>query len=448
MSTVSLPGPFSLSRQRLFLLGLLAVFVGLSVQYSVKALSGDSKSAFLRWREQILHMDGGEDIYLQYNYPNPPIMALILSPLAHLPALVGALSWFYLKVALTLLAMHWVFLLIEPTDRPFPPWAKALTVLLSLRPITGDLLHGNVNLFILFLVIAAIYAFHCRHDLTTGVLVGLAIACKVTPALFIPYFLWKRAWGALIGCFVGLALFLWMVPSCFLGWEDNAHKLRSWTDNMIIPFVVKGQVTSEHPNQSLPGVVYRLATHSPSFSTYVKDSAQQDVYTPVDYHNVLDLDPWLVRWLLKGCMILFAALVVWSCRTPTAARQGWRLAAEFSIVLLGMLLFSERTWKHHCVTLLLPFAVLCYYLAACRPSRALRSYLIGTLAAVALLMASTSTSLPGWRDSAKLAQVYGAYAWACLLLLAALVALLRRRDGDERTPNPAAVTEHLRISPA
>ena len=25
-----------------------------------------------------------------------------------------------------------------------------------------------------------------------------------------------------------------------------------------------------------------------------------------------------------------------------------------------MLLFSERTWKHHCVTLMLPFAVLSY----------------------------------------------------------------------------------------
>ena len=44
--------------------------------------------------------------------------------------------------------------------------------------------------------------------------------------------------------------------------------------------------------------------------------------------------------------------------------QAWRLAAEFSLVIIGMLLFSERTWKHHCVTLLLPFAVLAYYLAS------------------------------------------------------------------------------------
>src|SRR5438876_10301938 len=94
-----------------------------------------------------------------------------------------------------------------------------------------------------------------------------------------------------------------------------------------------------------------------------------------------------------------------------------------------MLLFSERTWKHHCVTLVLPFAVIAYYLAACRPGPRLRGYLIGSLVAVTLLMASTSTSLLQPLDyAAKLAQVYGAYVWANLVLVAAIVVLLRRPE--------------------
>jgi hypothetical protein len=137
----------------------------------------------------------------------------------------------------------------------------------------------------------------------------------------------------------------------------------------------------------------------------------------------LDLDPEQARWIVKGCMALFAAVVVWACRTPTAPRWGWRLAAEFGLVVLGMLLFSERTWKHHCVTLLLPFAVISYYLAACRPGAVLRGYLVGTLAAAVLLMTSTSTSLVA---DAKLAQVYGAYVGAYLVLAAAMVVLLKR----------------------
>src|SRR5262249_35495776 len=186
-----------------------------------------------------------------------------------------------------------------------------------------------------------------------------------------------------------------------------------------------GQVTTDHNNQSLPGLVHRLLTHSPSFSTYVND-----VYTPTEWHNLVDLDPALARLVVKGCMGLFALLVVWTCRTPTSPRQGWRLAAEFSLVVLGMLLFSERTWKHHCVTLLLPFAVIVYHLAACRPPRGLRWYLVGSLAAVVLLMSSTSTGLvDSLERAAKLAQAYGAYVWAYAILAAALIVLLRRRDG-------------------
>jgi hypothetical protein len=94
-----------------------------------------------------------------------------------------------------------------------------------------------------------------------------------------------------------------------------------------------------------------------------------------------------------------------------------------------MLLFSERTWKQHCVTLILPFAVLTYYLATSRMTPRLRAYLVATLALVALLMATTSTGLLVW-SAAKAAQVYGAYVW-CYLLLALALGMLLVRPGDK-----------------
>ncbi len=422
MTSASIPRPFAPSRQQGFILVLLLLFVGLSVQYSFKAFGSHSegRSAILRWRQQILQLQEGQDVYRIHNYPNAPIMPLLLSPLAALPPVLGALLWFYLKVGMALVSIFWVCRLVEDRGRPFPAWAKGLTILLALRPIMGDLSHGNINLFILFLVVACLTAFRRRHDLLAGLLLGLSITCKVTPALFIPYFLWKRSWGVLAGCAAGLGLFFWVVPGLFLGMGHNADLVVSWYEVMIKPFVVDGVVTTEHINQSLPGLVYRLLTHSPSFVTYVNDQL-----VPVAYHNVLDLDPAAARWIVKGCMALFAGLVVWSCRTPTTHRQGWRLGAEFSLVVLGMLLFSERTWKHHCVTLVLPFAVISYYLGACSPRPALRAYLIGTLAVVMLVMATTSTSLLA---DAKVAQVYGPYVGAYLLLVAALVVLLRQKE--------------------
>jgi hypothetical protein len=416
--------------QRWFILGLLLLFVALSVRYSFKVLA--NRSAFVRWQPQVQEMGHGVDIAQRHNYPNPPVMAVLLEPLARLPPLAAALTWFYLKVGLTLLALRWVFEIVEDPQRPFPPWARAAAVLLSLKPILDDLNHGNVNLFILFLVVAFLAAFRRRRDLLAGVVLGLAVACKVTPALFIPYLLWKRAWRALAGTAVGLALFLYpgVVPALRLGPEANRQQLASWYLVMVHPFVVEGQVWSEHNNQSIPGLVARLATHRPSFAVWV-----ENVYTPTRYDNFLDLSDTQARWLVKGLMAVFALVFIWSCRTPTTPRHGWRLAAEFSLVVLGMLLFSERTWKHHCVTLALPFAVLCYYVARCRPPPAVRGYLGATLAGAFLLMAVTGLGAARRETSlGKQAELYGAYVVVCLLLAASLVVLLR----TPRKSSPAA----------
>jgi hypothetical protein len=421
------------SSRNFFIAAVLLLFLGESVYYTQKVLA--HRGAFTRWQEQILAIEEGVDINARFNYPNPPIMAILLFPLAKLPAAPAALAWFYLKVVMTLLSLRWVFQLVAQPGRPFPAWACALTLILSLRPILGDLQHGNVNLFILFLIVASLAALQRRRDFLAGTTLALAIACKVTPALFIPYLAWKRAWKALAGVGVGLILFLWpgVVPGVVLGFEQNQQQLTSWYREMVYPFVVEGKVTSDHPNQSLPGLVARMLTHQPSFSTY----DEQGRYTPTEYDNVLSLEPMQARRIVQGCMLLFALMVVVCCRTPLSDRQGWRLGAEFALVVVGMLLFSERTWKHHCVTLILPFAVLCYYLAACRPRPFVAGGLTAVLALAFALMGTTSTNLDD-RSAAKYAQVYGAYVWVDLLLVVALATLLRRNEDRGATTRESA----------
>jgi hypothetical protein len=431
---------------RQLLLILIGYFVLLSVYYAFKASQHEGATAILRWQKQLVALQHGEDIFEETAYPNPPIMALILTPVVcgptdlGLPVLVSGLLWFYLKVGMTLLCLRWVFGLIETPGQPFPLWAKVLTVILSLRSISGDLLHGNVNLFILFLVIGGLAALQKGRDFQAGLLIALAASCKVTPALFFPYLVWKRAWRSLAGCVAGIALFFWpgVVPALSLGWDKNLQCVASWSNQMVRPFVVEGFVTSEHNNQSLPGLVYRLLTHSPSFVTYIDNQ-----WTPERYHNVLSLSQEAARWLVKLAMGLFALLVVWTCRTPRGffdqrPSVNPRLAAEYSLILLGMLLFSERTWKHHCVTLLLPFAVLSYYLAAWQAQALRRNVLIGALAVAMLLMSTTSISLLG-RESGKLAQVYGAYVIAFLVLAGALATILRQAGPASRAGLTAPV---------
>jgi alpha-1,2-mannosyltransferase len=416
-----------------FVAALMLVFVLASVQYSFKALRDSqlgtpTRSAILRWRPQLRELSEGTDIYRAHNYPNPPVMGLLLMPLAELKPLATGLTWFYLKVGLTFAALLWTFRLVESPDRPFPVWAKALAVLLSLRPILGDLSHGNVNLFILFLVVAALTLFRNRRDLSAGVVLGLAVACKVTPALFLPYFVWKRAWRAVAGCLLGLVLFFEVVPGLYFGFEANHCYLTGWVEGMVLPFVRDGQVTPEQNNQSLPGLLYRLGTKQPSTTAWDEESGH---YVPLSYHNLAEVPPGVVRWGLKGLLLGFAVLVVWSCRTPTADRRDWRLAAEYGVVLLGMLLLSERTWKHHAVTLVVPFAALCYAWGTARVGQGGRFGVGAALAVSAVLMAATVSGIvpdPTADTAGKtvdMAQVYGAYTAAFLVLFAALVVLLR-----------------------
>jgi len=415
------------SSRRAWLIGLLAVAcLALAVQYAVKA-SGEDRSAFVRWRGALEDLVSGNDVYATWQYPNAPIMGLLLYPVTLLPRLdlgaleldCGALAWFGLKVLMTLLAFRLTVCLVQQAGAPFPPWAQGLTLLLAARPILGDLQHGNVNLLILLLVVGALYAFKQGRDVLAGLTLALAVACKLTPALFLPYLAWKRAWKALASACVGLGLFFVVIPSLILGHGRNEALLRAWANQMILPYVVEGQVFTRQTNQSLPGVLHRLLTASPSFY----DSHDR----PSGYHNLAAWDHEKVRWLVRGCGAGFLLLLALCCRTPLGERDSWRLAAEYSLVLLGMLLFSERTWKHHAVTLLVPFAVLCWWLAAWQGTRRSKAGVLLCLGLAALLMASTSTTLwapLGWKQGAKLAQVYGAYVGAYLVLLGGLAFLL------------------------
>ena len=410
------------------LLGLLLVVLAVvTVQYVDK--SGEDRSAFNRWRRQVRELVQGEDVYQKYIYPNAPLMGLVLYPLAELPRVtlgkitfdIGALTWFALKVGMAVLSVWWTIHLVQQPGRSFPLLGQALLVLLCLRPIVGDLSHGNVNLLILFLVVGALYAFRQRRDFSAGLILALAITCKVTPALFVPYLVWKRAWRALAGCAVGLVLFFALIPGTVLGFAHTAQITRSWVDKMILPFTVHGEVTTEHHNQSLVGLLYRLGTKSPSFF----DEDEQ----PVAYHNLVELAPETVRFVVKLLGVGFLALLFWSSRASLEPRAQTRLAAEYALVVLGMLLFSERTWKHHCVTLVLPMGVLCYVLTAWPLPRGWRAGLLAALLGSTLLMSTSSTSLTAGlglgKHAAKLAQVYGSYVWAELLLLGTTLLVMR-----------------------
>lgn len=285
-----------------------------------------------------------------------------------------------------------------------------------------------MNIFILFLVAGCLEAFRRRLDALAGLTLALAIACKVTPALFVAYFAYKRCWRLLAAALVGLALWLAVVPGLVFGFDRNNELLRGWSALMIERPLLKGEVTTEHPNQAVTGFVYRLFTHSPSYIVYEK-TPEGDIPTPGEYHTLVDIGRPAAWVVVKALTALFALAVVVLCRAPVRGaadpRQGWRVAAECGLICLGMLLFSERTWKHHAVVLLLPFASLAYAVAAVELPRRVRGLVLAVLLLSPVLM--VAPGLLGGRG-ADLALVYGTHTVAFVLQAVAVCAVLACRS--------------------
>ncbi len=187
--------------------------------------------------------------------------------------------------------------------------------------------------------------------MAAGLLLALATTYKVTPALFFPFFLYKGSWRTVMWGLLGMGIFLLIIPSMIIGPTFNGECLGMWWNRMVMPFVAEGAASPVIINQSLIGWLYRmLCSRGPGQGPY---ALEHDV-------NVLSLSPWVVRLITKGVVVGLLGLLALFCRTRTTDRRDPRLLGEFSLVVLTMLFISERSWKHHYVTVLLPITYLAY----------------------------------------------------------------------------------------
>src|SRR5579864_6227573 len=265
---------------------LMLIAVGF---YAAKA--AEERSAFVRWQHQVYQLWRGENIYDEPMFPNPPIMPITLYPLMVLPAVVGATTWFAIKVAMTAVSIVLCFRMAHAGGQYIPPWAEAIILLLSLRPIMSDLQHGNINLLILFLIVTTLYAWRNGYDVLAGLLLGLAISYKVTPALLVPYFLYKGAWRTVGATFLGMVLFLLIVPSLVLGVAFNAECLKMWWHRILSPYLEHGVAGVLEINQSMVAVLTRLLTEGPI------STGRYALHRRV---NLVAWNPTLVSWLIKA----------------------------------------------------------------------------------------------------------------------------------------------------
>lgn len=255
---------------------------------------------------------------LPFTYP--PIAALIFAVFALVPLSaastaislisLGCLAWVCCLVVaktadLSLKSASWFAL---------PGWL----LLMWLGPVRETIEFGQINLVLMALVLTDVLLLPRK---ARGWLVGLAIAIKLTPAVFLAYFFLQKDWRGMVQSGVSFLVFTGLgfvfLPSASIAYWTGTLSDTSRIGNAGYP-----------SNLSINGIVHRAGLLG-SEATLA----------------------WFGVSLVVGVLLVLAAWLV--------MRQGQRVAAALIIGLAG-LFCSPVSWGHHWVwalPLLLIFGV-------------------------------------------------------------------------------------------
>jgi len=272
------------------------------------------------------------------------------------------------------------------------------------------LVYGSHDVLILFFMLASGLALAHGRQFTSGLVSGIAAACKATPLLLLPFLIWQRKWGA-AGLFVAALFVATFFPDVLF--PHPSHK--PWVEFWYTNFVAKVHVGSapaasgawkewNELNQSLAGTVHRLATPAPSARASLNVA-------------VLPLDKQQVKFAtlgLDGLVLAFCAWLSWPRKSIVSRGedQGLLSLGYISATLCGMLLLSPMSSTYHFCLLLPSISFLVTYWMYCG-----RDSLVGGILGLQLVISSIGGDLFGWM--ADLALAAGLYTFDAVLLLAA-----------------------------
>ncbi|HKQ46686.1 MAG TPA: glycosyltransferase family 87 protein [Phycisphaerae bacterium] len=423
---------------------LLAVLVTAGVQAAVQIRKVDSsafratgerrKTALGRWMPDAHALTAGENPYGPGHwFPTPPLVLICLVPFTKMPlALAGGL-WAALKIAGVALAFTLLHRSLAKKGVVVPTGVWLMTAIFGTRAVFSDIQHANVNTFVLIWIALAWTLFMKGKDFWVGIFLVAAIVTKITPALLLLYFVYKRAWRVCLGGLVGIALFFFIVPGISLGFTRNWALLTSWYHMLVEPFAREGYAALEIANQSLYGVLVRLLSNAGILSiVHMPDqqawaSGMEEMARPATA---------LGRLLRPAITLTALAALAWLCRAKTAKRQDPRLLLEFGLVLLAMLLLSERTWKHHATTLPLIYLGIWYALTCLPWNEKFRSWVVAGLGVQLVLLVGLSEGLVGDRV-ADMALDGGLFCWGLILCFVQSAMLVKALEARE--PQPSAI---------
>jgi alpha-1,2-mannosyltransferase len=257
---------------------------------------------------------GSRDPVSGLRFTYPPFAAVLLAPIAPLPAWLTAGIWTAVSVAALAAA---VTVARRALDQPGPGWLVALLTIgaVALEPVWQNLVFGQVNTLIMLAVLVDLLR---PQDRWSGVLLGVAAGVKLTPLLFVVLLVLvgRRATaGRAMLAFGGTVAVGFLVSPA---WSADY-----WRPALIDAGRI-GPPALAH-NQSVYGALTRLLDERPSIPLWLALAVPVAVV-------VLALG---VRWWRRGDPLLGVCLAAMSMllASPVSWSHHWVWAVPVALVL-------------------------------------------------------------------------------------------------------------------
>ncbi|WP_417243380.1 glycosyltransferase family 87 protein [Celeribacter sp.] len=274
------------------------------------------------WRDLAVQLGVQDRVILPYLYP--PIWAYALAPVVDHVAPAPFFNVVLIVQMAMLAALPAIgYAIARPREVSAQVWLLVGYGLLALSaPSLGAIIQNQPQIAVTFIVMLSILCATRDRPVAAGILMGLAAAIKLQPALFGLVFLIHRDWRAAIAMSVS-ALSL-LVLSILVAGVDLHLAMLSRLDQ------INGMVVYTKVNYALESLLYHL--HAMRAGIPLPDGRTLAV-------AILDAPAW-VEWIPKLLLLVGLATLVRKGRAMSAP------ALWLSLTLLGAL-FGPLSWGHY-----------------------------------------------------------------------------------------------------
>jgi hypothetical protein len=259
---------------------------------------------------------------------NPPFFTLISFPLAYLPYSKAILLWTFFSILAGCIS---ILLIQQKLDAHFslPACLLLLIGFMAYFPTFASLQFGQVSLLLLPLLILGWRAAHDQNSSRAAVFLGITTSLKPFFGLFLLYFLIRKEWRAFL-IFIATILGCGLISIAFFG-IDTYYSYYQVCHRIVW--------AASSWNVSLYGFLLRL------------------IGGPERNIPLLPIPNLLISAYLFLSALLLLAIIYFLRPTKTIDSQE-KTDLDFSIILLGMILFSPLGWMYYFPLLSVPFLIL------------------------------------------------------------------------------------------